>query len=194
MFFKRFFVISIFFLFSFSSVVSADEGEYYQLDEKHTQILFFVDHLGFSKSEGEFLKFEGGFYFNENDPERSKVHVIIDANSLTMDYPKWTNHVKNADFLDVPEYQKIEFKSHSVSVRGDRYAEVTGDLTLRGVTKPLTLYVTYNKSGLHPYSKKYIAGFSATATLKRSDFGMTYGLPGIGDEVEIRLEVEGIKK
>lgn len=194
--FTKFLMLS--FLLTTGSLVAhaagTDADHYYKFDKVHTQIIFFVDHLGFSKSEGEFLDFDGGFVFDPENPEDAKVHVIINANSVTMDDQKWTDHVKNADFFDVPTFPEIEFKSHSVSVLGDNFAEVTGDLTLLGVTKPVTLEVTYNKSGVHPYSKKFVAGFSATASLKRSDFDMVYGLPGIGNEVEIRIEVEGIKQ
>ncbi len=194
--FTKFLMLS--FLLTTGSLVAhaagTDADHYYKFDKAHTQIIFFVDHLGFSKSEGEFLDFDGGFVFDPENPEDAKVHVIINANSVTMDDQKWTDHVKNADFFDVPTFPEIEFKSHSVSVLGDNFAEVTGDLTLLGVTKPVTLEVTYNKSGVHPYSKKFVAGFSATASLKRSDFDMVYGLPGIGNEVEIRIEVEGIKQ
>lgn len=165
--------------------------ERYSFDKAHTQILFFVSHLGFSMSEGEFLEFDGGFTFDRTEPENSEVQVTIDAGSIEMDHKKWNEHMKSADFFHVEKYPQLTFQSTDINVTGEETAEITGDLTMLGVTKPVTLDVTYNKSGKHPFSGKYVSGFSATAELKRSDFGMDYGLPGVGDTVSIRIEVEG---
>lgn len=110
-----------------------------------------------------------------------------------MDDEKWDDHLKSADFFDVAEYPVMTFKSTQVKVSDDDAADIIGDLTLLGVTKPVTLHVRFNKAGVHPFSGKYVAGFSAHASVKRSDFGMDYGLPGVSDDVEIRLEVEGIR-
>ncbi len=171
----------------------AQEVEKYNFDTVHTQIVFFVDHLGFSKSEGEFLDFDGFFTFDRNKPEESKVEITIDTSSIDMDDEKWDSHMKNEDFFNVEQFPSMTFKSTDIKLTGEKTAEFTGDLTLLGVTKPVTLNVTYNKSGKHPFSGKFVSGFSATSSLKRSDFGMTYGLPAIGDEVELRIEVEGIR-
>ena len=84
----------------------------------------------------------------------------------------------------------MTFKSTAIEVTGDNTANITGDLTILGVTKPVTLNTVHNKSGKHPFSGKDTTGLSATATIKRSDFGMVYGLPLVGDDVEIRIEVE----
>ena len=88
----------------------------------------------------------------------------------------------------------MTFKSTAIEVTGENTAKITGDLTLLGVTHPVTLDVTHNKSGTHPYSGKFVSGFSATTTIKRSAFGMKYGLPAVSDDVEVRLEVEGIRQ
>ncbi len=179
-------------LMSMSSAKAAIEQ--YDLDKPHTQILFFVDHLGFSKSEGEFLDYEGHFLFNRSEPEKSSVEVTIQTASLDMGDEKWDEHMKGADFFNVEKFPAMTFKSTNIKVTGENTAEITGDLTLLGVTKPVTLNVHYNNSGKHAFSGKYVSGFSATAKLKRSDFGMTYGLPLVGDEVDIRLEVEGNRR
>lgn len=166
----------------------------YTFDTVHTQIIFFADHLGFSKSEGEFTEFSGGFTLDPVRWENSSVNVVVDTNSIQMDNERWDAHMKNADFFDVTKYPTMEFKSTKVSFDAENKGTIEGKLTLLGVTKPIVLNAKLNKTGVHPFSKKYVAGFSATTTVKRSEFGMRYGLPVLGDDIEIRLEVEGIKQ
>ena len=165
----------------------------YAFDKVHTQIMFSVSHLGFSFSTGSFTVFDGGFTFDEAKPESSTVNVTIDTDSITLHDDKWEEHMKSEDFFNVAAFPTMTFKSTLAEKTGDNTGRLTGDLTLLGVTKPVTLDVIFNKGAVHPYSKQYVAGFSATGALKRSDFGMVYGLPGIGDEVNITLEVEGIR-
>lgn len=166
----------------------------YHFDKAHTQILFFVNHLGFSNSQGKFLDFDGHFVFDENDPESSSVEVVIQTDSIDMDDEAWDAHLKNEDFFNVAEFPVMVFKSTSVELTGENTANLTGDLTLLGVTRPVVLAATHNKSGKFPFGNKYVSGFSARGMLKRSDFGMDYGLPGVSDEVELRIEVEGIRQ
>lgn len=177
----------------FSGAARADI-ETYSFDKAHTQILFFVSHLGFSFSQGEFHDYDGQFIFDRVEPEKSSVDVTIQTSSIDMDDEKWDAHMKSADFFNIEKYPTMHFKSTAVHVTGDHSADMTGDMTILGITKPVTLSVTYNKAGVHPFSGKYVAGFSARAVIKRSEFGMDYGLPGVGDDVEIRLEIEGIRK
>lgn len=179
-------------IIGFSSSAFA-QIEKYEFDKSHTQILFFVDHLGFSKSQGEFHGYDGFFMFDRGEPAKSKVEISIKTSSIDMDSEKWNDHMKSKDFFDVENYPAMTFKSTNIEVTGDNTANITGDLTLLGITKPVTLSVTHNKSGKHPFSGKFVAGLSASATIKRSEFGMTYGVPGVGDDVEIRIEVEGIR-
>lgn len=167
--------------------------ETYSFDKVHTQILFFVNHLGFSHSQGEFLDFDGGFTFDRGEPEKSNVEVTIRTDSIDMDDEKWDAHMKNADFFNVEQYPTMHFKSTAITLTGKDTADITGDLTILGVTKPVTLSTKLNKVGPHPFGSKYMAGLSASAHIKRSDFGMNYGLPMIGDDVEIRIEVEAVR-
>lgn len=166
------------------------EVQTYKYDTVHTQIMFFVSHLGFSISEGEFHDFDGSINLDMNDPSKSNVDVTIKTDSIDMDDAKWDAHMKNADFFDVEQYPKMTFKSTNVEVTGEDTAKVTGDLTILDVTKPVTLDVKLNKIGDHPMNKKPTVGFSATTRIKRSDFGMKYALPMVGDDVDIRIEVE----
>lgn len=185
--------LSVAFIGGFGGVAKADV-EQYEFDKAHTQIFFAVNHLGFSNSHGKFLDFDGGFTFDREAPEKSNIDVTIKTASVDMDDEKWDEHLKNADFFNVEEFPEMTFKSTAIEVTGENTANITGDLTLLGVTKPVTLAVTHNKSGEHPFSGKYVAGFSATGTLKRSEFGMNYGLPAVGDDVKIIIEVEGVRK
>ena len=168
--------------------------ERYSFDKAHTQILFFVDHLGFSFSQGEFHDYDGGFVFDRTQPENSSVNVTINTASIDMDHEKWDQHMKSADFFDIDNFPTAEFKSTNIEVTGDKTARITGDLTMLGKTNPVTLDVTYNKSGTHPFNGEFVSGFSASATIDRTQWGMDYGVPNVGKNVELRLEVEGFRE
>lgn len=177
-----------------STTAQAADTHKFAYDPAHTQVMFSVSHLGYSFSHGRFTKFSGGFAFDEAQPEKSVADMTIETNSLVMDSEAWEKHLKNEDFFNVEKFPTMAFKTTKVVKTGDKTAQVTGDFTLLGVTKPITLEVTLNNSGIHPYSKSYAAGFSATGTIKRSDFGMEYGLPGVGDDVSLNIQVEGIRQ
>ena len=170
------------------------ESEKYIFDQAHTQILFFVDHLGFSMSQGEFHQVDGHFMLDRENLASSVIDVSIPTASIDMDDDKWGAHMKNEDFFNVEKYPTMTFKSTSVEVTGEDSANVIGDLTILDVTKPVTFAVKHNKSGKHPFSGAFVAGFSASGSIKRSEFGMNYGIGGIGDDVTLRLEVEGIRQ
>lgn len=168
--------------------------ERYEFDTVHSQIIFFVNHLGFSISEGEFLDWDGFIEFDRDEPANSKVEVDIKTASIDMDDEKWDAHMKNEDFFNVEKYPSMTFKSTGIDVTGEKTAKITGDLTILETTKPVTLDVTFHKAGKHPFGDKYAAGWSATTSIKRSEFGMNYGLPNVGDDVEIRIEVEAVRQ
>lgn len=169
------------------------EAERYEFDKVHSQIIFFIKHMGFAYSEGEFLKFDGHIDFDQANPANSAVEVTIDTNSLDMDDATWDEHVKDVKLLNVAQYPTMTFKSTKIDVTGDNTADIHGDLTLLGVTKPVVLKTVLNKADIHPFSKKPAAGFSATTTIKRSEWGMTHGIPMVDDEMQIRIEVESAK-
>ncbi len=186
------FIMTLALMSGFSSSANA-QIENYSFDKAHTQILFFVNHLGFSNSQGEFLDYDGHFIFDRGELDKSSVEITIQTASIDMDDEKWDAHMKNEDFFDVEKFPTMTFKSTGIELTGENTANITGDLTILGVTKPVVLTTVHNKSDKHAFSGKFVAGLSATATIKRSDFGMNYGLPMIGDDVQIRLEVEGIR-
>ena len=172
---------------SASSAWAADE---FAFDHSHTHVLFFVDHLGFSTTQGEFLEFDGTLMLDTEAPENSTVSVSIATASIDTGYADRDEHLRNSDFFDVEEYPEMTFTSTGVTVTGENSAEVSGDLTILGVTQPVTLDVTLNGLGAHPFNGSTVAGFSATTTISRSDFGMDFGVPAIGDDIEIRIETE----
>ena len=166
------------------------EVQHFTLEKPHTQIFFTVNHMGFSNSTGQFHDFDGTIDFNEAAPETSSVNVTIQTASIDMGTKPWDDHLKNADFFNVEKFPTMTFKSTAIKVTGEKTADITGDLTILGVTKPVVLHTTLNKVGQHPMKGTPHAGFSAHTTIKRSDFGMGFGIPNVSDEVQIKIEVE----
>ena len=188
------FAIVAIMMVGFTKPATAADPVRYEFDKTHSSVMFFVSHLGFSMSTGRFLDFDGYYTFNPDAPETSEVDVTIKTDSLVMHDDRWDAHMKNEDFFHVEKFPEMSFKSTEVTKTGDNTGILKGDLTLLGVTKPVELAVTLVGAGKHPMAPRLVSGFSATGKLKRSDFGMTYGLPNVGDEVEIRIEIEGFKE
>ncbi len=181
-------------VFALSPSAAFAESEKLILDKPHTQIIFAVSHLGYADSYGKFLDYEGEILFDQAQPEKSGVDVTIKTASLDLGDEKWNAHMKNADFFDVEKFPVMTFKSTGITVTGEKTADIAGDLTIKGVTKPVTLKTVYNKTEKHPKGERIDSGFSARTTIKRSDFGIAYGLPMIPDDVNIILEVEAYKE
>ncbi len=187
--FRRLLLAAALSVCAFSSAQA--ETKTYKFDPLHTQILFFVEHMGFSHSNGKFLKFDGDFTFDEAKPAEGKTQVTIQTDSLNMDDAKWEEHVKGKDMFNTAQFPTMAFKSTKVEMTGEKTAKLTGDLTMLGQTKPVTLDVTWNKCGEHMMTKAQTCGFDATGTLKRSEWGMAYGIPMVSDDVKLMITVEG---
>lgn len=183
-------------LFSFSALsqVNSQEIKKYKLDPTHTNIVWMGDHLGFSKSLGQFFDFEGYITLNFEHPAKSSAEVTIQTASISTGLPKFDDHLKNEDFFDVEKHPEAKFVSNNVEVTGENTAKLHGDLTMLGITKPLTLDVTLNKTGSNPYSGNETAGFSVRGTIIRSQYGMDYGLPYISNEVPLLIEAEATRR
>ena len=163
----------------------------YKFDITHGDITFSIMHLGLSATHGRFNEFRGALTLDEEKPENSKVSVTIPTWSIDTNLDARDRHLRTADFFNVEKFPEMTFESSSVKVKkGGKKAEVTGTLTLLGVAKPVILDVTLNSIGPHPRQKARAAGFTATTTILRSDFGMTFGEGVLGDEVAIRIDVE----
>lgn len=177
-------------VFAAPSIVLASPHDY-RIDTVHTQIWVSVSHLGFSEPRGHLRARSGYFHFDPDDWSTAKVEASVDAASIDFGDAAWNNALRSRDFLDVAHYPIARFVSERVEHTGPKSGLVHGKLTLLGVTRPLDLAITFNRIGVHPYTLKWTAGFSATARLKRSDFRMTKYLPDVGDEIGIRIEAEG---
>jgi polyisoprenoid-binding protein YceI len=162
----------------------------YKLDPGHTMVLFSWNHFGFSNPTANLNQVDGTLVYDEAAPTKATVDVTLPLSGLDTFVPKLDEHLKSADFLDAAKYPTVTFKSTKVTSAGKDKLKVTGDLTVHGVTKPVTLDVTVNKVGPHPMMKVQTAGFDATATIKRSDFGVGAYVPNVSDEIKIRITTE----
>lgn len=176
------------------SLAAADR---YALDDEHLSVAFYVDHIGFARQLGVFREVEGGFTYDQTARSLSDLKVVIEADSVDTFHRGRNRHVKNDDFLAADDHDQITFTMTGAEPTGETAGKVMGDLTIRGVTQPVTLDVTLNRIAEYPFGHKELTiGFSATAVIKRSDYGMTYALEGglVGDEVEIVIEGEAIRQ
>ena len=175
-----------------SMMVNADV-ETYELDPAHTYPHFTVNHLGFSTMHGRFNTTSGTITIDKAKGTGS-VNIEVDVNSIDTAHAKRDEHLRGPDFFNAAEFPKMTYKSTKVTINKDNSAVVEGNLTIMGVSQPVTLNVEKMNCGVHPFNKKEVCGFDATATIKRSDFGIKYGLPAIGDEINMNIEAEGVKK
>jgi polyisoprenoid-binding protein YceI len=180
---------NFFALFASLASISAQASDF-KFDPVHTQIFFSISHVGYSHSTGRVAVKSGFFSFDDGDWSKSKVDVTIDIASLDMGNTGWSDKLKSS-FFDASTYPTAHYVSKSVQKTGDKTGIVHGELTLLGKTVPIDLQLTFNREGVDGYTMKYIAGFSANASLKRSAFGMTRSDKDIGDDVTIHMEVEG---
>ena len=165
----------------------------YTLDPQHTQVQFTWNHFGFSNPAAVFGKIDATLDFDQTDPTKSKVSVTIPLDSVNSNVAKLNEHLDSPDFFDAAKYPNATFKSTKVEKGATPdQLKVTGDLTLHGVTRPVTLDVTVNNVGEHPIRKAPAAGFDATATVKRSEFGITKYIPGVSDDIKIHITTEAI--
>ncbi|MEO7251175.1 MAG: YceI family protein [Arenimonas sp.] len=172
------------------AAVGAAGAATYDIDANHTQVQFTYNHFGFSHLNGRLNQVSGHFDFNPAKPANSSVEVDIPMSSLSTGVPKLDTHLSSAEFFDVATFPTAHFKSNKVTVVGKNKLVVAGDLTIHGVTKPVQLDVTINNNGMHPMKKVMAAGFDASTTLKRSEFGVGGYTPMIADEVKLSISME----
>ena len=169
------------------------EPEAYTLDASHSQILFSYNHLGYSTTWGMFSGFEGDIQFDQDDPANSSVTVSFPVRSMFTGWEARFEHFMSDEFFGAGEDDMVTFTSTAIEVTDDSTATITGDLTMNGVTKPVTLDATLNQVGDHPMENKPWAGFDATTTLLRSDFNVGNFAPFVSDEVEVQISIEAMK-
>ena len=165
-------------------------AEKYMIEPNHTSIVWNANHFGFSNPSGKFSKVSGYIMFDEKNPKESAVNVTINLASLVTGLEMFDEHLKSKDFFNVEQFPEATFVSHKIVITDKNKAKITGDLTLLKITKPVTLDVTFNKSGINPLNQKQTIGFSATAKIKRSDFGINYAIPNVSDDVNLIIETE----
>ncbi len=188
--------------------IASPAGEYVS-DPNHSSVEFKLQHLGLSYYAMKFKSYDATVSFDPANIAASKVTATILPGNILAGYPSdyvanhkgtkftsWEDDLANStNFLDAKQFPTITFASTTVAASSERSAKVTGDLTLKGVTKPITLDVTFSgETAAHPFSKTPAIGFSATGTFKRSDFGLDYLSGMIGDDVSIEIEGDFIQK
>lgn len=162
----------------------------FALDPSHSQIVFSYNHLGYSTSYGMFSGFEGEILFDRDAPANSTVTVSFPVRSMLTGWEARFQHFMTADFFDAAEDELVTFTSTAIELTGDSTALIRGDLTLNGVTQEVVLDAKLNSLGQHPMEGKEWAGFDATTTLKRSDFGLGLFAPYVSDEVAVSISIE----
>lgn len=158
----------------------------YKVDPNHTQVAWSVDHMGFSTLFGMFGQPSGTLTIDPKEPAKAELAVTFPMTGLTVTSDKFATHLASAEFLDAAKFPTATFKSRTVVPSGEK-ATIEGDLTLRGVTKPVVLTASFHGAGINPMSKAETIGFSATTKLKRSDFGLGAFVPAVSDEVEVTI-------
>ena len=180
-------------LLTASSAIAADtnptavQAGRYAVETAHTRVQFSVSHMGFSNWYGDFTGVTGALTLDPKAIAAAKVDITIPVASVSTTNTVLDGELKSADWFDAGQYPTIRFVSTKVVQTAPGKADITGDLTFHGVTKPVVLAATFIGAGENPMSKKYTVGFDATATLKRSDYGVKTYVPMIGDETTLRI-------
>jgi polyisoprenoid-binding protein YceI len=176
-----------------ASAASAFAADTYTIEPNHTYPSFEADHMGISVLRGKFTKSSGTVVL-DRAAKTGSLDIIIDASSIDFGHEKLNTHAKTADMFDVAKFPTATYKSKSVSFKGDVPVAVEGELTLHGVTKPVTLAINKFKCIQHPMLKREVCGADASAEFSRADFGISYGLPRFAPEVKLAIQVEAIKQ
>ena len=188
--FKSLLAVSVFALVVSAPAFAADT---YTLEPTHTSVTFQYTHFGFSHPTGKFMNALGSVTLDEATPANSSVEVSFAIDGVNTGVAALDTHLKSADFFDAAKFPTATFKSTKVEPTSATTAKVTGDLTLHGVTKPVTLDVTLNQKGPN-MMKKITAGFTAKGTINRSDFGISTYVPAVSDQIDLYIEAEANAK
>lgn len=178
---------------SLSSAGMAGPTEFV-LDPVHTQIMFSVEHAGFSMSTGKLLRPTGTLMFDEKNWAASSVQVEMLAANVEFDDPEWNKAMRGKSYFNADVFPTIRFQSKACTQTGPKAGVLSGELTLLGVTKTVALEFTFNKRARHPYTLKDTIGFSAVTQLQRAEFGMQATPKTIGDAVSVRIAIEAVRQ
>jgi len=178
-------------LFAFTGVAFAAPVSY-KIDPNHTNVLASWTHFGFSRPTVNFGQADGTIVYDAENVGASSVQVTLPLKGLSAFAEDFYDHLTSTDWFDAAKYPDATFKSTAVEAAGEGKLKVTGDLTVKGVTKPVVLDVTLNNAAEHPMGKRAAIGFDASATVKRSDFGLGKYAPNVSDEVALRITTEAM--
>jgi polyisoprenoid-binding protein YceI len=167
-------------------------AESYTVDPRHTYPMWEINHYGWSTQRGRFNEATGKIVLDRS-AKTGSVEIAIKTASVDTGIAKWDEHMMSEDFFNAAKFPTINFKASKIVFNGDKPASVPGELTLVGVTKPVTLTISGFGCGTNPVNKKEICGADAYATIKRSEFGIMKYLPGISDEVKLVINVESVR-
>ena len=168
-------------------------AESFTIDPVHSSVLFRVKHFDIGYIYGRFNQFSGTFAFDDKNPADCKLEMEIKIDSIDSANSDRDKHLKGPDFFSAKEFPTMSFKATSMKASDAKNFEVTGDLTIHGVTKQVTVKLERIGTTKDPRSGKPRTGWETTFTIKRSDFGMKYGVPAIGDEVRVIVAIEGVQ-
>ena len=176
-----------------TEAVALREGNY-TLDPDHAALLFKVGHLGFSKFVGRFERFDVSLHFDEQAPETARVDAAIDMTSLDVANDEFAATLMGPKWFDAERFPETSFQSTSIDITGDNEGVLTGDLTMHGVTQPVTMDIVFNGGGFDRLRGAYVIGLSGTTKVSRSDFGVTRFPVLVSDTVELEIEAEFLKR
>jgi polyisoprenoid-binding protein YceI len=162
----------------------------YQIDPTHTATVFSWSHFGFSTPSANFSNIQGTINVDNEKPANSSVNVTIPLSSLNTNVAALDEHLKKAEFFDAINYPNITFKSTKVESLGNNQYKITGNLTVKDITKPVVLDAVMNKQGEHPMTKLQSIGFNATTSFDRSAFGVGAYVPNVGDKITVNITTE----
>lgn len=177
----------------FALSTSAFAADTWEIDGGHSRVTFRITHFGASPFYGQFPGVSGTMVLDDADPTKSTINISVAVDSVDTFNEKRDAHLKGADFFNAAQFPTMTFKSTKVAKKSDKVLTVTGDLTLHGVTKSVTVDFERIGTGKDPWGGTRTGG-EAIFTIKRSDFGITYMPDGLGDEVKLIVAVEGVKK
>ncbi|WP_286831007.1 MULTISPECIES: YceI family protein [Acinetobacter] len=162
----------------------------YTIDPGHTATVFSWSHFGFSTPSANFSDIQGTITVDNEKPANSSVNVTIPVSSINTNVKALDEHIQKAEFFDVEKYPNITFKSTKVQALGKNKYKITGDLTIKGVTKPVVLDAVLNKQAIHPMTKLQTIGFNATTSFNRSAFNVGAYVPNVGDKITVNITTE----